>query len=44
MKNKLRERERQREREREREREITFFVWENYAQNEKENVKFIVRC
>ena len=36
MKNKFRERER--------EREITFFVWENYAWNEKENVKFIVRC
>ena len=30
--------------EREREREVTFFVWENYAYNEKENVKFIVRC
>ena len=40
MKNKFRER----EREREREGEIKFFVWENYAWNEKENVKFIVRC
>ena len=29
---------------REREKEVTFFVCENYAQNEKENVKFIVRC
>ena len=34
MKNKLRERER----------EVKFFVFENYAQNEKENVKFMVMC
>ena len=35
MKNKLRERERERG---------NIFVRENYAYNEKENVKFIVRC
>ena len=29
--------------EREREREITFCAWENYAQNERVNCKFIVR-
>ena len=28
---------------RERKREITFCVWENNVQNEKENCKFIVR-
>ena len=39
MKNKLRERERERERER-----INLFVLENYAQNEKKNVKFLVKC